>query len=482
MTSAPALVLFRRNLRLDDNRPLDAALRAAGTVVPVFVLDDHYLTEDFSPPRLAFLAESLRELAEALAVKGSRLVVRKGPVGAALAALARETGAEAVFTHADHEPHGRELHASARAMLQESGVALHEVEDLHLVPPDALLTEAGKPFTVYTPFSRRWLERDKEAPVPEPARIPTPDAVSASSFPSIPLDRPRGLREAGAPRNPRGGSEAARLVWDVFREGALTHYAEERDRPDRGGTSRLSPHLRFGTIGIRRILHEAKETWKEAPPAGRKSVETFIKELAWREFYAGILFHHPGVLTENFRAEFDAFPWRTGEEADRLFGAWAAGRTGYPIVDAGMRQLLAEGWMHNRVRMIAASFLTKDLLVDWRRGERFFRRQLADGDPASNGGGWQWAAGSGTDAQPFFRIFNPVLQGRRFDPDAAYVKRWIPELGAADLAASPADLHAPWKLAAPPPDYPAPIVDHAAARVRALAAFSKMKSAAPGRA
>ena len=473
---APALVLFRRNLRLDDNRPLDAALRAAGTVVPVFVLDDHTLTEDFSPPRLAFLAESLRELAEALAAKGSRLVVRKGPVGDALAALAAETGADAVFTHADHEPHGRALLTDARASLDAHGVALHAVEDLLLVPPDALTTEAGKPFTVYTPFSRRWLERDKEAPIPEPARVPAPDAVSAASFPSIPLDRPRGLEEAGAPRNPRGGSGEARRVWNAFRESALRRYGQERDRPDLHGTSRLSPHLRFGTIGIRRVLFEAKETWNEASPAGRKSIETFIKELAWREFYAGILFHHPRVLTENFRADFDAFPWRVGEEADRLFAAWAAGRTGYPIVDAGMRQLLAEGWMHNRARMIVASFLTKDLLVDWRRGESFFRRHLADGDPASNVGGWQWAAGSGTDAQPFFRIFNPVLQGRKFDPDAAYVKRWVPEL--ADSAAAPADLHAPWTLETPPPDYPAPIVDHAAARAAALAAFSKMKSAA----
>ncbi|MDL2717276.1 MAG: deoxyribodipyrimidine photo-lyase [Acidobacteriota bacterium] len=477
MTSPPGLVLFRRNLRLDDNRPLDAALRASGSVVPVFVLDDHYLTEDFSPPRLAFLAESLRELAAALDAKGSRLVVRKGPVGEALAALARETGADAVFTHADHEPHGHELLASARAALEPPGIALHAVEDLLLVPPDALATEAGKPFTVYTPFSRRWLERDKEAPAPEPGRVPTPDAVLAASFPSIPLDRPRGLREEGAPDNPRGGSREARRVWNAFRESALLHYAEKRDRPDLPGTSRLSPHLRFGTIGIRRILHEAKEIWKAAPSAGRKSVETFIKELAWREFYASILFHHPRVLTENFRAEFDAFPWRTGEEADLLFAAWAAGRTGYPIVDAGMRQLLAEGWMHNRVRMVVASFLTKDLRVDWRRGESFFRRHLADGDPASNSGGWQWAAGSGTDAQPFFRIFNPVLQGRKFDPDAAYVKRWIPEL--ANVAAAPGDLHAPWTLETPPPGYPAPIVDHFAAKATALAAFAKLKSAAP---
>lgn len=232
---------------------------------------------------------------------------------------------------------------------------------------------------------------------------------------------------------------------------------------------------RVRAIGIRRVLAEARAAFRDASPAGRSGIETFVKELCWREFYAGILDAFPRVLTENFREEFDAFPWAAGEEAERRFTAWAEGRTGFPIVDAGMRQLRAEGWMHNRARMIVASFLTKDLLVDWRRGEAFFRRHLADGDRASNNGGWQWAAGAGTDAQPFFRIFNPVLQGRKFDPDAAYVKRWIPEL--ARVAAPPADLHAPWTLGTPPPDYPAPVVEHAGARRAALAAFATLKKA-----
>ncbi|MEO8054206.1 MAG: deoxyribodipyrimidine photo-lyase [Acidobacteriota bacterium] len=468
-----AVVWLRRNLRLDDNRVLDAALRAADAVVPVFVLDDHYLLEDFSPPRLAFLAGSLRELAAALEKKGGRLVVRKGPAGAALLALCRETGADAVFTHADHEPHGNALHEEARRALAAQGTALHAVEDLLLVPPGQLATQEGKPFTVYTPFSRRWLEADKLAPLVEPARVPAPDAVLSPAFPSIPLEKPRGFRETGAPANPEAGAAAARRTWDAFRASALLRYAEERDRPDLEGTSRLSPHLRFGTIGIRRVLAEARAGWKDASPEGRRGIETFVKELAWREFYAGILDAFPRVLSENFRKDFDTFPWTAGEEAERRFAAWAEGRTGYPIVDAGMRQLLAEGWMHNRVRMIVASFLTKDLLIDWRRGEAFFRRHLADGDPASNNGGWQWAAGCGTDAQPFFRIFNPVLQGRKFDPDAAYVRRWIPELARVD--AKSADLHAPWTLAAPPADYPAPVVDHAAARAAALGAFASLK-------
>jgi deoxyribodipyrimidine photo-lyase len=468
-----AVVWLRRNLRLDDNRALAAALKAADTVVPAFVLDDHYLTEDFSPPRLAFLAESLREFEAAVGAKGGRLVVRNGPAGDALAALCRETGADAVFTHADHEPHGAALLGDARRALVAQGTSLHAVEDLLLLPPGEIATQEGRPFTVYTPFSRRWLEADKPAPVPEPARVPSPAAVLSPAFSSVPLGKVRGFRETGAPRNPCGGAAGARRTWDAFRASALLRYAGDRDRPDLPGTSRLSPHLRFGTIGVRRVLAEARGAWRDASPSGKKGIETFVKELCWREFYAGILHAFPRVLTENFRKDFDAFPWASGDEAERRFSAWAAGRTGYPIVDAGMRQLLAEGWMHNRVRMIVASFLTKDLLVDWRRGEAFFRRHLADGDAASNNGGWQWAAGSGTDAQPFFRIFNPVLQGRTFDPGAAYVKAWVPEL--ADVEAAPADLHAPWTLASPPPDYPAPVVEHSEARKTALAAFASLR-------
>ena len=470
-----AVCWFRRNLRADDNAVLAAALRHADAVVPLFVLDDFYLTDDFSPPRLAVLATSLAELSRTLAAKGSRLVVRRGPPEEALVALCRETGADAVFVPRDHEPHPKRCDAASREALARIGARLHLVEDLLLVPAGSVTTEAGRPFTVYTPFVRRWLERDKEPPVPEPAEIPTPAAVLAPSFPTIPLSKPRGFRETGAPENPRGGAREARRLWDAFRAGTLRRYAPERDRPDLPGTSRLSPHLRFGTIGVRRLHSEARAAWREADAEGRRSIETFVKELAWREFYASILESFPRVATENFRPEFDRFPWASGEDGERLFHAWATGRTGYPIVDAGIRQLHREGWMHNRVRMIVASFLSKDLLVDWRRGEAFFRRHLADGDLASNSGGWQWSAGSGTDAQPFFRIFNPVLQARRFDPDGVYVRRWVPELAAVKTARAP-EIHAPWELASPPPDYPAPVVDHAAARTRALAAFASIRT------
>mgnify|MGYP001039915675 CR=1 FL=1 len=471
---APAIVWFRRNLRLDDNVPLDAALRGHDSVVPVFVLDDHYLTADISPPRLRFLADSLGELEAGLAGKGSRLLFRKGPAGEALASLARETGADAVYSHLDHEPHGRELAREVETALSGQGTRLRLLPDLHLVPPASLLTEAGKPFTVYTPFSRRWREADKAAPVPGPVRVPTPPAVLDPAFPSIPMSRPRGFREKGAPANPPGGERAGLGLWDAFRARALRAYAGARDVPGIAGTSRLSPHLRFGTVGIRRLLSEARDVWKGSDAAGRASVDAFVGELAWREFYASILASFPRVLSESFRPEFERFPWVSGEEAEKRFAAWRDGRTGYPIVDAGMRQLAHEGWMHNRVRMVVASFLTKHLLLDWRRGEALFRERLADGDPASNNGGWQWSAGCGTDAQPFFRIFNPVLQGERYDPDGAYARRWVSELAAWKTAGK--DLHAPWKAATPPAGYPPPVVDHAAARAAALAAFAAVRA------
>ena len=312
---APAIVWFRRDLRLDDNHPLDAALRGHDSVVPVLVLDDHYLSDDFSPPRLRFLAESLRELEAELAARGSRLLVRNGPAGEALALLARETGADAVYSNEDHEPHGRALAREVEGALSPQGTRLRLLPDLHLVAPGSLRTDSGRPYTVFTPFLKRWREADKAAPRPAPARVPTPESVLAASFPSIPLSRPRALREAGAPANPTGGAREARRLWDGFRETALVRYAGDRDVPALSGTSRLSPHLRFGTIGIRRLLAEARAAWKDADAPGRASIDVFVSELAWREFYASILAEHPRVLTESFRPEFERFPWAVGEEA-----------------------------------------------------------------------------------------------------------------------------------------------------------------------
>lgn len=378
----------------------------------------------------------------------------------------------------DHEPHAKELDLEAAAALGQAGARLVPVEDHLLVPTEALRTGSGRPYTVFTPFSRRWLEADKASPVLEPAEVPTPREVLDSSFRSVPLERVRGLRVEGPAGGPRGGSREGKALWDTFRAGPLATYAGGRDLPSIDGTSRLSPHLRFGTVGVRRLLAGTREAWKAASPPVKESVETFVKELAWREFYAGVLDAFPHAAEGNFRPEFDRFPWLSGAEKERRLSAWKEGLTGFPIVDAGMRQLRHEGWMHNRVRMIVASFLCKDLLVDWREGERHFRASLADGDVASNAGGWQWAAGSGTDAQPFFRIFNPVSQGLRFDPDGAYVKRWLPELARWKAPAEKA-IHSPWLASSPPRGYPAPIVDHAVARSEALQAFAKLRAEKP---
>ncbi len=467
------LVWFRRNIRLDDNLPLHMALEAADSAVPVFVLDDFYLANDYSPPRLAVLGASIQELDSSLKAAGSRLIIRKGPADEALVTLARETGAEALFAPLEHEPHAVELQQRVERRFRTENLGCQLVDDYLLVPPGALRNSSGKPFTVYTPFSKKWIEHQKLDPVPAPSRIPAPPAILSGDFPSIPVEKPRGFQEKGAPRNPRGGSIEGMRCWRAFLTRAIHEYASSRDRLDLPGTSRISPHLRFGTIGIRRVLSEAREAWKSQGEKGRHGTEVFIKEIAWREFYAHLFAEFPETATENFRKEFDSFPWVDGTEEEKRFSAWAEGRTGYPVVDAAMRQLLEEGWMHNRARMIAASFLTKDLLVHWRRGEVFFRRHLADADPASNAGGWQWSAGTGTDAQPFFRIFNPTLQGKKFDPDGTYVKRYIPELARWWKPGRP--IHSPWESEIRPPGYPAPIVDHYVARDRALAAFSQIK-------
>jgi deoxyribodipyrimidine photo-lyase len=277
-------------------------------------------------------------------------------------------------------------------------------------------------------------------------------------------------RQDATPRLPRGGEKVARRRLARFLSTAAADYAVDRDRPDRDGTSRLSPHLRFGAISVRRCFSEGLRA-AEAEPRARVGIRKWLDELVWREFYHSVLAHSPHVLTRNFRPEYDRLAWLDDDEA---FEAWKAGRTGYPFVDAGMRQLRATGWMHNRARMVVASFLTKHLLIDWRRGERYFFDALVDGDPATNNGGWQRAASTGTDAQPYFRIFNPVAQGERWDPEGRYVRQWVPELRG--LAAK--QIHAPWRHGEPLRGYPGPIVDHDLARSRALAAFRKARQPA----
>ncbi len=460
-----AIWWIRRDLRLSDNPALASALEQAAGVIPVFILDPRLLTSPYAgQKRIAFLFDGLRALDTELRRRGSMLIVRQGDALEALQILRRETGAERVFAQAEVSPYARSRDAGVMRALP-----LTLTPGLTVQPFEKLLKADGAPYTVFTPFSRMW----RGLPFPG-APLPAPDHLPA--LPPI-----AGLELPEAPRHPANspfsaGELQARRRLEAFCASALGRYAGEHDRMNLEGTSGLSPYLRFGMLSARQAAWATYEAEAQAADASaRRGAETWLNELIWREFYAAILYHFPFVRRAAFRPELRDIHWRNDPDD---FAAWAAGRTGYPVVDAGMRQLQAIGWMHNRARMITASFLTKDLLIDWRLGERHFMQHLLDGDPASNNGGWQWTAGTGTDAAPYFRVFNPVLQGIKFDPAGDYVRRWLPELAAVPNTF----IHTPWKMPAElqhrlgchiGQDYPAPIVDHAEARVRVLAAYRR---------
>ncbi len=476
------LFWFRKDLRLDDNSGLAAAARdAGGNVVPFYGSEPAILTRpDIAPIRVQFVLDSLADLSAACARAGSRLALAHGDATTMVLAAARACGADAVYWNDEYEPALRARDAAVEATLRGAGFGVERFHDRLLVPPDEVRTRAGTPFTVYTPYRRAC----EALPVPLPSPLPAVTRLAAHELPAPPLAT---LAQLGFPMVPRdalaawhGGASAAARRLETFLEHALARYMGERDFPAAAAHSRLSADLKFGTIGVRRAAHGALAVADggRGGPALRSSVDKFIAELRWRDFYAQVLHHHPHAAAGAFRREFDAIRWAG---ADAWFEAWKEGRTGYPIVDAAMRELAATGFMHNRARMIVASFLTKDLLTDWRRGERWFMQNLVDGDLASNNGGWQWAAGTGTDAQPYFRIFNPVLQGVRFDPDGTYVKRWVPEL--ADVPTE--FVHTPWEIGTkrrrgttglfpdtvPPAAYPERIVIHEEMRERALAMY-----------
>ncbi len=450
-----ALWWLRRDLRLSDNQALGAALKAAERVLPVFVLDPALWRSPYvGEQRLAFLLGGLRALDADLRARGGRLIVRRGDPVQALAHLLAETGAEAIFAEADHAPYARQRDARAAAALP-----LRLTPGVTVQPPRAVLKRDRTPYTVYTPFSRAWLALPLPTAselLPAPEHIPTPAGIASEPLPELPA----------AALFPPGEAVAQRRLAD-FTQARIRDYAEARNVLAADGTAQLSPYLRFGMLSARQAVAAAR--------AGRHTpgAATWLNELIWREFYIHLLYHFPNARRESFRPQFRAIVWRNAPDD---FAAWQAGRTGYPVVDAGMRQLATTGWMHNRARMIVASFLAKDLLVDWRWGERHFMQHLLDGDPAANNGGWQWAAGVGADPAPYFRIFNPVLQGKKFDPDGAYVRRWTPELARVPDKY----IHCPWTMPEAAQraascvigaDYPAPIVDHALARARALAAY-----------
>jgi deoxyribodipyrimidine photo-lyase len=462
-----AIAWFRRDLRLHDHPALAAAVAAADVVIPVFVVDDALLAGRWSSPNRAwFMRESVAALSAELAGRGAALRVLRGRPADVLPAFALEAGATDVFLTRDATPYGRHRDRSVAHRLAGEGIAVHARRGLYVHEPDELAAAGGRPFSVYGAFRRAWDAAPLGEPLPAPQRIPGPLGARPDVVPDL------GRPTADPALVPAPGEAAARARLDRWLDGPIDGYAAGRDRLDLDATSRLSQDLRWGLLSPLEVVVRAA-----GPGEGRR---VFTSEVAWRDFYAHVLWHHPRVVDEPFQRSLGRLPVR-GDPA--AFRAWAEGRTGYPVVDAAMRQLRATGFMPNRARMITASFLAKHLLEDRRLGEAEFMRHLLDGDVASNNGGWQWTAGTGTDPQPYFRVFNPVIQGRRHDPAGEYVRRWVPEL--RDVP--PALIHEPWTMDAAAQaaagcrigvDYPAPIVDHAEARARALAAYRATKASA----
>ena len=481
-----ALVWLRRDLRVEDHAALHHALRAARQVWVCFVFDRAILDPlprqdrrvEFIRDSLVGVDAGLRALAAAHGIEGVGLIVRHGDAPLEINSLARQLGVQAVYASHDDEPAVLARDARVRGLLADAGVALHTGKDHVVFERNEVMTQTGSAFSVFTPYKTAWLKklepfylsaypvaRHADALMPLPAGqsgVPTLEALGFQRT---------NLHQLKLPSGPAGGQE---LLDDFLHR--IDHYAQTRDHPAVKGPSYLSTHLRFGTVSIRQLARAAHERMV----AGSRGAEVWLSELIWRDFYHQVLHHHPRVVGHAFKPAYDTIKWEHGKAADALFGAWCEGRTGYPLVDAAMAQINQTGYMHNRLRMVVASFLTKDLGLDWRRGESYFALHLNDFDLAANNGGWQWAASSGCDAQPYFRIFNPVSQSQRFDAEGRFIRRYLPQLaGLADDV-----LHAPW-LARPldlaaagielGKHYPLPVVDHAAARDKTLLRYAVVK-------
>ncbi len=467
-TDAAALVWFRRDLRLTDHTALSQALATARRVHAVFVFDTDILEAlpNRRDRRVEFIWEGVAALKHALEHHGGSLHVLHGPARSRIPALAAELGVDSVHAARDYEPFAHQRDQAVAGSLARQGRRLVLYKDQVVFDTDEILNAAGQPFHVYTPYRRAWLARLGPEHLAERPTIERFERLAR--LPPLPLPaledigfQPTDLREHGI----RGGEAGGRALLADFLQ-RIDHYHERRDYPGRKGPSYLSVHLRFGTVSVRELVRLALDRDSEG-------ARVWLSELIWREFYQMLLWHYPHTVEHAFQRKFDGIVW---PNPPGHFEAWCEARTGYPIVDAAMRQLNRTGYMHNRLRMIAASFLVKDLHVDWRLGERHFAEKLIDYDQAANIGGWQWSAGVGTDAQPWFRIFNPVTQSERFDPDGRFIRRYLPELAAVPDK----HLHAPWKMpvsvqeacgVVPGRDYPWPIVDHAQARAATLGLF-----------
>ena len=456
-------------MRLKDNQALQTADPENRRVIPVFILDPMLLKRE-AEKRKAFLFNGLHGLDKSLRASGSRLVIRAGKPVEELLRIVNETGATAIFAEEDYTPYARK-----RDQMVAESLPLQLLGGLTLHHPRSVGKPDGSPYTVFTPYSKAW----KKLPLPNIVKdglmgrfIPVAESIQSFAIP-----------ETSTGVYFKAGEEEAERRLREFLDGGVYDYQEARNRMDLDGTSSLSPYFRFGMLSSRRAILSVIEVIRNAPEkAGRAGAETWLNELIWREFYHSILYHFPDVSRQAFRPEMRGIEWN--QDQNQL-SAWKNGMTGYPVVDASMRQLATLGWMHNRGRMITASFLVKDLLINWQQGEEWFMRQLVDGDLAANNGGWQWTAGVGTDAAPYFRIFNPILQGKKFDPEGTFIRKWIPEL----TNVSQKYLHEPWSMPAEEQaktgcvvgkDYPVPIVNHFEARERTLAAYQRSKDLSSG--
>lgn len=460
---ADSLILFwhRRDLRITDNVGLTNARQVSPKVVGVFCLDPNILErDDVAPARMAYALGSLLKLQENYAKLGSQLLILHGQPHQAIPALAAALGAQEVYWNLDVEPYSRERDSQVEAALSEKGIQVEMFWDQLLQAPGTIMTGTGKPYTVYTPFWKNWSRKNKPSPTQTIASMTGLSveelaiAKNAGVMEQIPTAQDLGFIWTG-PLVLEPGEKAAQAKLKTFCQNQIFSYDQQRDYPDVPGTSQLSPALKFGAIGIRTVWQAVMNAWNECrSDEARLNIRTWQQELAWREFYQHIMYHFPELAHGPYREPWKDFPWDNNPDH---FQAWCEGRTGYPIVDAAMRQLNETGWMHNRCRMIVASFLTKDLIVNWQWGEKYFMQKLIDGDLSANNGGWQWTASSGMDPKPI-RIFNPASQAKKFDPDAEYIRRWLPELSRVDTkflvtGKIPADE----REAA---NYPDPIVDH----------------------